>query len=535
MSKISVMKMKSFKIILASLVFLSISCDKDFEEINKNPFSPTQADIGPLFNTVVASLRLGWNEQFYVHNETLYGITQLAAKTGVGFDNINIGIEEIWRDYYRGLVHIRELERRFNEMDVEEEALNNVRAQLKVLLAYKTFRLTDLFGDVPFFDAGKGFQSLDLSRPGFDSQEEIYKFLLEELRWVEENINAAPDPRTASGAKYVSFGDFDNLFNGGLWMWRKFANSLRLRHAMRMVEKDPAYAEPIIKKIIENDLPIIESGEEVGMHPGRQDWRNDGVNWSFREHNKLRMGATIWRYLSENNNTDGSGIYDPRANIFFEPNNANEWVAFPQVPDADTPPAGGIPYGEHRDNNYSIKGNANIYSPFNYYLIRDNVDIPEVILTAAEMGFIKAEAYFRGLGVAMDEGAAEAEYTVAVVNSIKFWQGIAAGSQMWANAPPVLSENEIFAKLNHPRLSIFTSENKLELIYAQRWLDAFRQPWEAFALSRRVGATPREGEMPEYYRLPYPPSEAENNPDNWAGQVARMGEDSEKVKVWWMN
>ncbi|MCO6479426.1 MAG: SusD/RagB family nutrient-binding outer membrane lipoprotein [Phaeodactylibacter sp.] len=529
------MKMKSFKIILASLVFLSISCDKDFEEINKNPFSPTQADIGPLFNTVVASLRLGWNEQFYVHNETLYGITQLAAKTGVGFDNINIGIEEIWRDYYRGLVHIRELERRFNEMDVEEEALNNVRAQLKVLLAYKTFRLTDLFGDVPFFDAGKGFQSLDLSRPGFDSQEEIYKFLLEELRWVEENINAAPDPRTASGAKYVSFGDFDNLFNGGLWMWRKFANSLRLRHAMRMVEKDPAYAEPIIKEIIENDLPIIESGEEVGMHPGRQDWRNDGVNWSFREHNKLRMGATIWRYLSENNNTDGSGIYDPRANIFFEPNNANEWVAFPQVPDADTPPAGGIPYGEHRDNNYSIKGNANIYSPFNYYLIRDNVDIPEVILTAAEMGFIKAEAYFRGLGVAMDEGAAEAEYTVAVVNSIKFWQGIAAGSQMWANAPPVLSENEIFAKLNHPRLSIFTSENKLELIYAQRWLDAFRQPWEAFALSRRVGATPREGEMPEYYRLPYPPSEAENNPDNWAGQVARMGEDSEKVKVWWMN
>lgn len=535
MSKISVMKMKSFKIILASLVFLSISCDKDFEEINKNPFSPTQADIGPLFNTVVASLRLGWNEQFYVHNETLYGITQLAAKTGVGFDNINIGIEEIWRDYYRGLVHIRELERRFNEMDVEEEALNNVRAQLKVLLAYKTFRLTDLFGDVPFFDAGKGFQSLDLSRPGFDSQEAVYKFLLEELRWVEENINAAPDPRTASGAKYVSFGDFDNLFNGGLWMWRKFANSLRLRHAMRMVEKDPAYAEPIIKKIIENDLPIIESGEEVGMHPGRQDWRNDGVNWSFREHNKLRMGATIWRYLSENNNTDGSGIYDPRANIFFEPNNANEWVAFPQVPDADTPPAGGIPYGEHRDNNYSIKGNANIYSPFNYYLIRDNVDIPEVILTAAEMGFIKAEAYFRGLGVAMDEGAAEAEYTVAVVNSIKFWQGIAAGSQMWANAPPVLSENEIFAKLNHPRLSIFTSENKLELIYAQRWLDAFRQPWEAFALSRRVGATPREGEMPEYYRLPYPPSEAENNPDNWAGQVARMGEDSEKVKVWWMN
>lgn len=528
------MKMKNFNILLAGLILLAVSCDKDFEEINKNPFSPTQTDIGPLFNTVVASLRLGWNEQFYVHNETLYGLTQQAAKTGVGFDNINIGIEEIWSNYYRGLAHIRELERRLDEMEAEPEALNNVRAQLKVLLAYKTFRLTDLFGDIPFFDAGRGFESLDFSRPRFDSQEEIYKFLLEELRWAEENINAAPDPRTASGEKYISFGDFDNLFDGDLWMWRKFANSLRLRHAMRMVEKDPAYATPIIKDIIENGLPLIESGEEVGMHPGKQDWRNEGVNWSFREHNKLRMGSAIWRYLSENDSTDGSGIYDPRAYVFFEPNNANEWAAFPQIPDANTPPAGGIPYGLHRDNNYTIKGNANIYSPFNYYLIRDDVDIPEIILTAAEVGFIKAEAYFRGLGVAQDEGQAEAEYTLAVVNSLKFWQKLAAGSEMWSNAPPVLSEGELFAKVNHPRLSIFISENKLELIYAQRWLDAFRQPWEAFALSRRVGTTPREGAMPEYYRLPYPPSEAENNSVHWAEQLARMGEDSERVKIWWM-
>lgn len=516
------------------LLLLATACDKDFEEINKNPFAPTQTDIDPLFNTVVASLRLGWNEQFYVHNETLYGITQQAAKTGVGFDNINIGIEEIWSDYYRGLAHIRELERRFDAMEVEEEALINVRAQLKVLLAYKTFRLTDLFGDVPFFDAGKGFESLDYSRPRFDSQEEVYKFLFEELRWVEENINTAPNPTTAGGNKYISLGDFDHLFNGDLWKWRKFANSLRLRHAMRMVEKDPGYATPILKDIIENDLPIIESGEEVGMYPGQQDWRNDGVNWSFREHNKLRMGTTIWRYLSENDNADGSGIYDPRAYLFFEPNNANQWVAFPQVPEPNTPPSGGIPYGLHRDNNYTIKGNANIYSPFNYFLIRDNIGIPEIILTAAELGFIRAEAYLRGLGVPMDPEQAEAEYTLAVVNSLKFWQKLAAESEMWFNAPPVLSEGELYAKTNHPRISIFTTENKLELIYAQRWLDAFRQPWEAFALSRRVGATPREGEMPQYYRLPYPPSEAENNPTHWAEQLARMGEDSERVKVWWM-
>ena len=76
------MKINNYKILLAGLILLIASCDKDFEEINRNPFAPTQTDIGPLFNTFVASLRLGWNEQFYVHNETLYGLTQQAAKTG---------------------------------------------------------------------------------------------------------------------------------------------------------------------------------------------------------------------------------------------------------------------------------------------------------------------------------------------------------------------------------------------------------------------------------------------------------------------
>ena len=177
------MKSSTYKIFLLTLLFSS--CTKDFEEINKNPFAPTQTDIGPLFNTVVESLKLGWNEQFYMHNERLYEITQQAAKTAIGFDNVTIGTEEMWANYYTALAHIREIEKRLDEMEIEEEALNNVRAQLKILLAYKTFRLTDLFGDIPFFDAGRGFESLDFARPKFDTQEEIYKYLMEELKWAE--------------------------------------------------------------------------------------------------------------------------------------------------------------------------------------------------------------------------------------------------------------------------------------------------------------------------------------------------------------
>ena len=250
---------------------------------------------------------------------------------------------------------------------------------------------------------------------------------------------------------------------------------------------------------------------------------------------RFGLGSNIWNQLSENDSINGSGIFDPRAYFFFETNNANEWVAYPQIPDQNTPPSGGNPYQGHRDANYTNKGVDNLYSPFIYYLIRDEDDIPELIMTPAEVNFIKAEAYIRGLGVATNVPAAEAEYTNGVVASISLWQEIVYNTQIWANPPPELSINEIFQVVNHPRIDIFSSNNKLELIYAQRWLDAFRQPWEAYALSRRTNATPREGNAPEHYRLAYPPSEVENNPDSWADQVAKMGSDSPKTKVWWQN
>ena len=297
----------------------------------------------------------------------------------------------------------------------------------------------------------------------------------------------------------------------------------------------PDFASNIIRDILENNLPLIEKGEDVVMSPAAQDWRNQGVNWTFREHKRLRMGSNIWHLFSETDDKDGSGIFDIRAEIFFETNNAGEWVAFPQVPEPNTPQSGGIPYQQHRDLNYTIKGADNIYSPFNYYLIRDEENIPEIIMTAAEIGFLKAEAYVRGLGVEQSNSTAEGEYTIAVANSVDFWQNLVKGSQIWINAPDLLDGNEVFTIANHPRNDIFSQDNKLELIYRQRFIDQFRQPWEAYALVRRTnGATPHEGELIEHNRFPYPPSESINNPDNWAEQVAIMGEDTERVKVWWM-
>ncbi len=525
------------KIKISILIILSVmmGCDKGFEDINKNPFSPTTTDIGPLFNTVVSSLRMGWSEQFYMHNEKLYQVTQQAALTAETFQNISIGTEEMWAQYYTALAHIRELERRFDAYEGDQEALNNVKAQLKILTAYKTFRVTDLFGDIPFFQAGKAYESVDFARPAFDSQEEIYKFLLGELKWAVENMNLDPNPQTAAGNDYVSLGNFDTMFGGFLRQWIKFANSLRLRHALRMADKDPAFAHPIIQEIMGGNLDLINEGDDVLMVPRDQNWLNQSLNWSFREHKKLRLGTTMWNTMSETDSISGSGIFDPRALIFFETNNAEEWVPFPQIPDANTPQSGGIPYQTSRDFGHDFKGESNIYSPFNYYLVRDEQDVPQIIMTAAEVHFIKAEIYLRGIGMAANVPLAETEYTSGVSASIKFWQDIMVNSEIWVNKAPILSSSEIFQRINHNRMSIFNPANdKLELIYTQRWVDAFRQPWEAFSLLRRTNATPREGAANQFYRFVYPASEAEKNPDNWNAQVQKMGGDRDNVKCWWM-
>src|SRR5262249_31915026 len=158
-------------------------------------------------------------------------------------------------------------------------------------------------------------------RPKYDSQEAIYKALLDDLKWASDNIEIDPSATAPNGKPLYSFGKFDALFGSNMGKWRKFANSLRLRHAMRMIEKDRVFAEPIVAEILSQQLPIVKKGEDVVLSPRALGFVKLSTHWSFREHKNLRMGTTIWRLLSPEDKPDGSGIIDPRAYIFFETNN----------------------------------------------------------------------------------------------------------------------------------------------------------------------------------------------------------------------
>lgn len=530
---------------LVFILFLS-SCTKDFEEINTNPNGFTTASSGSLFNGIIQSLVLTGNEQFYINNEILYKQSQLAALTRAAWGNFTLGTDEMWKNYYLNLPAFRELEDRFEAMPQSGE-VTNMKAMLKVVLAYKTFKITDIFGDIPFFNAGYGFQDLEYLRPKFDSQESIYKYLLDDLKWCDENIS---DTATTQ-EPFLTFSGFDALFNGDMLQWQKFANSMRLRYALRMSEKEPELAGQIIKEIVEDSRPVFWGydfityvGESACLWPAAMGFKNGSLNWSFREHNNVRMGSNIWHQLSLHDSTDGSGIFDPRAYIFFETNNSNKWVPFPQIPGPETPPSGGIPYDSHRDQAgaFQIKGESCIYSPFNYFIVRDEDYMPIPLITGSEIHFILAEAYFKGIGLPQDQTEADIQYLNGINSSVSWWMSVADNSQLplsgmtfpeMISIPPGLGQFSVQAVFGSWNAT--SDEEKLEFIYTQRWLDAFRQPWEAYALARRTGKTPREGDPINHFRMPYPPSEAEYNTANWSDALANQGGgDTPEYKIWWI-
>lgn len=525
-------------------VTLISSCKKDFDEINKDPNGFTGASDGALFNNIIKSLHFGWDEQLYVNQSVLYKETQQVAIPFIRWSNYSIGTEDIWRNYYSLLPNVRELENRFSALDTSTGEVKNMQSMLIILKAFKTFKVTDLFGDIPYFEAGKGFQNFNLLYPRFDTQQSIYLSLLNDLRWASDNIAV----NSTTEEPFLTFKNFDNLFSGDMKQWRKFANSLLLRYSMRMVNKEPALAGSIIKDIIENNKPcfgvndfgqlVLGNNEVAMLMPSQLGFRNESKGWAYNQSREIRMGSLMWQYMSKHDSTDGSGIFDPRAYYFFETNNYNKWIAYPNDPPASLQPDGGEPYDYQRDNFYSVKGTNCNYSPVNYYLARDMDNVPDVLISGAEVLFLRAEAYHRGIGVSKDIGMATISFLDAINFSLNFWENTMQKSKLPSGVTfqtniTVPSTVNFFSVQQNIEFFTASEQDQLKEIYRQQWIEFFRQPQEAFALSRRTGLTPHIGPPATINKFPIPPSEVSNNLTNWLNSYAN-GDDLTQ-KVWWMN
>ncbi len=127
-----------------------------------------------------------------------------------------------------------------HQLDVAiDPAMTNEKSMVRMLRVYAFHQLTDVAGDIPYFDAVKGDEDKILS-PKYDTQRDIYLDMLKEL----------DESATALDVAGTNFGNADLFYKGDVTKWKKFAYTLMLRLGMRLTEVEPTLAEEWVKKAI---------------------------------------------------------------------------------------------------------------------------------------------------------------------------------------------------------------------------------------------------------------------------------------------
>ena len=502
------------------------SCDDDFGDINDSfEANLTEATIPGLFNGLIESVKKG-ETRYRVPVSWLYQWTQLAAMfTASGF-RLDDKTTEAWEKYYRSLANYHDLE---NLIAAEENPENyvNIQAMARIIMAYQALSTTLLYGDIPYSEAGQGFLSAQAFRPVYDSQQSVMQAAITDLTWAMDNLSTS--------ASQVPLGGFDTLLNDDVDLWKKFANSLRLRYAMAMRDKDAAFADPIISAAL--GQPLLAPAEFVSLNPATISGLSNDRRGFYRGNSYIRMGSTMWEAMSSTNDVDGSGIYDLRCSILFEPNENDEWVPYPQNPDNTTPSVTGNPHVNERLDDWN--SNRSNFASINAYYTLDN-SIPQFIITGSQISFLRAEIYNRGIaGVTANQAMAETFYNEGITASVNFWYNHAFNSIWDVNKPlaPAPTDVELNGMLNNPNVAYSdNATTALSQIYEQSWISLFHQPFEAWNLQRRTNnGTPNvplaaTSLVTDFNRLTYPPSERETNRVNWTAVTG--GSDSETSKIW---
>jgi hypothetical protein len=427
-----------------------------------------------------------------------------------------------------------------------------VKAMATILISYKTLQMLDRYGRIPFSQAGLASEGPEKYRPAYDEEATVYKSVLADLATAVSSIKTG-----AASNTQVFIGAYESLLANDFDSWIKFGNAIKLRYAVRLYAKEQALATGIITDLIGGNKPLandIAYGNDwikmrknnpgnypqlvAGNVPGS--WF-DRFFYAFREPSvsAIRLSDNVWNQISSNAANDGSGIFDPRARIWFMPNNSGKWVPQKQdrsevegttniYPNANVP----LPPNTATDNKFA---------GFNWYLIRDWEQFPYVLLSEAEVHFLKAEIYAKGMGVAVDWVKAEVEYKAGITSSVNFWYSYVASNTgtIWPSSiRPSLSPTAIATFLSHPKVAFHLGQDatNLQKIITQAWLAAIFEAPNAWAIARRTGMTPKTAPaVTQYNKLPYPTDESINNRENWmkAGNGDAPNVEMMK-KVYWM-
>src|SRR5579872_237788 len=273
-------------IIAATAFFIAMlaSCTKNFQEINTPHIGSETATIAQLYTGIGSQLDNTAEGEDATSTRWLYPITQQGAV--YARSDYDFGQGANWSGFYQNLAAVNQIFNQITALKADSVNYTNVKAMLLVLRAYQAIELSNFYGAIPYSKAGKGFSGNTADfKPAYDTQQTVYLSCLKDLTWAVNNF-------TTSAAQY-SLGSNEFLLGNQIPQWVKFANSLRLRYALTMYDKDNADAGPIIADALNKPLLTDPVADVVGLGqtyiPNISfDIGGGGRGWSFRQECRAR-------------------------------------------------------------------------------------------------------------------------------------------------------------------------------------------------------------------------------------------------------
>ncbi len=246
----------TYKLFLVLLVVFFTSCNDQLTDLNVNPNGVDPETVNPnlMVPTIITSTAKYYLEEGYRGGSA--GVMQYIQQSGWSGSTNKFDWDGA-REWDKQYGYLRDAKHLYNRS--MEEGMEFQQGIAIIMRAFNFAYITDSWGAAPYSNALNGDEGEDEDLfPSFDSQETIYKGIIEELTSANTLLS-----KSASEYSGIS-SDADVLYDGSPSEWRKFANSLALRYYMRVSEKLPDYAKAGIEEIVSNpnEYPIFSSVED---------------------------------------------------------------------------------------------------------------------------------------------------------------------------------------------------------------------------------------------------------------------------------
>lgn len=524
-----------FTLIFAAAL-ASAACTRNFEEYNTDPYGATDQELerdgysvrSALLGLADGIIALDVNTTQFT--EALLGgpMAGYLADANAGFNENSIGrfnppnnwtkvlMEDFPSRIYPNLRQLKKV--------TSDEAILAVGEVIKVAGMH---RIADTYGPIPYSMIGED----GAIQVAFDSQETAYKTMVSDL-------DAAIATLTLNRTNNFS-ASTDVIFGGNVEKWCRYANSLKLRLAMRMSYADPAYAREKAEEVAAHEIGTMESADDIAQLTS---FGKDG--------NPLYVAVNYNRLATHDDGTPCittgdshaaadiilymNGYKDPRRSAYFT---KSEWPGYDYV---------GLRHGIVIPDHKTV---GHKYSGINI----DQLASPIVLMTPAEAAFLKAEAV-AVFGWDMG-GTAREFYEKGVRLSFEQWGTKGADAYLAdATSCPGTYEDPAGSNDYNNQLTSCTvawddaadAETKQERIMIQKWIANFPLGNESWADIRRTGyphilpcetaANNSHGLVPDDgpRRMKYPQEEYTSNETNVNAAVSRYlgGLDQMSTKLW---